>query len=232
MTFSQDFKKQQNKFQRVRNAYTEKEKTLKDSLKVHNFDSFNNELIIVAYKQEAKLEAWLKDNKSKTFRLFRVYEICSSSGTLGPKRKQGDGQVPEGFYLINNFNPVSNFHLSLGINYPNRSDRILSDKKKPGNAIYIHGNCVTIGCLPITDDKIEELYILAVEAKNSGQDEIPVYIFPTHLDDKSFDAFSKENSEIPELVSFWKNLKTGYDIFSKQHIPLKFSVNSKGLYVF
>lgn len=110
-----------------------------------------------------------------------TYPFCASSGILGPKRKEGDRQIPEGIYYINHFNPVSNFHLSLGINYPNPSDKILSDPAQPGESFYIHGNCVTIGCIPISDDKIKELYILAVEAYNNGQVKIPVHIFPDRL---------------------------------------------------
>ena len=54
------------------------------------------------------------------------------SGTTGPKRAEGDYQVPEGFYYINEFNPNSKYHLSLGLNYPNASDKILSDSIDPG----------------------------------------------------------------------------------------------------
>ncbi|MEJ7677428.1 MAG: L,D-transpeptidase family protein [Segetibacter sp.] len=89
-------------------------------------------------------------------------------GAIGPKRLQGDYQVPEGFYYINEFNPKSTYHLSLGINYPNASDRVLSDSIKPGGDIYIHGNCVTIGCIPLQNDQIEELYILCCNGKISG----------------------------------------------------------------
>ena len=63
--------------------------------------------------------------------------------------------------------------LSMRINYPNTSDKILSNKTKPGGNICIHGNCVTIGCMPITDDLIKELYIFCIEAKNNGQGDIP-----------------------------------------------------------
>ena len=83
------------------------------------------------------------------------------SGTTGPKRLQGDFQVPEGFYHINEFNPNSNYHLSMGLNYPNSSDRILSDSLRPGGEIYIHGSCVSVGCIPLNDDEIEELYLIA-----------------------------------------------------------------------
>ena len=86
--------------------------------------------------------------------------------------------MPEGFYYINEFNPRSQYYLSLGINYPNVSDKILSDSLRPGSAIYIHGSCVTVGCIPVTDQQIDELYILAAHAKSQGQDYIPVHIFP------------------------------------------------------
>src|SRR5690606_11025729 len=98
------------------------------------------------------------------FTLVKTYPVCSSSGLPGPKRKKGDRQTPEGFYHIDRFNPQSAFHLSLGINYPNSSDKILGHSD-PGGDIFIHGSCVTIGCVPLTDDLIKEVYVLAVEAK-------------------------------------------------------------------
>ena len=52
------------------------------------------------------------------------YPICAGSGDLGPKRERGDGQVPEGLYEIDRFNPTSRYHLSLRVNYPNLSDRL------------------------------------------------------------------------------------------------------------
>ncbi len=111
------------------------------------------DILLRAYKQESELELWAKNKKDKQYTLLKTYKICASSGTLGPKRKQGDIQVPEGFYVIDRFNPVSNFYLSLGVSYPNASDKILGVKGALGGDIFIHGNCVTIGCLPISDDK-------------------------------------------------------------------------------
>ena len=55
--------------------------------------------------------------------------------------------------------------MSLGLNYPNASDKIISQKTDPGGDIYIHGSCVTVGCIPIQDFQIEEVYILAMGAK-------------------------------------------------------------------
>jgi len=141
--------------------------------------------------------------------------------------RKWDFQVPEGFYKIDRFNPKSNYYLSLGINYPNKSDKIRGDKIKPGSDIFIHGDCVTVGCIPITDDKIKELYVLAKQAKRNGQHTIPVHIYPAKL--------TLENLEIlrlpyKEQISFWKELKIIHDQFeSTKQVP-NFEINSKGAY--
>ena len=150
---------------------------------------------------------WIKEKGKEEFTLLHTYAFCSTSGTLGPKRKEGDLQIPEGIYHINHFNPVSNFYLSLGVNYPNASDNILSDKQHPGGSIYIHGNCVTIGCIPITDEKIKELYVLAVEAKNNGQENIPIHIFPDRLDMGVPEKLAQDYAVDEKVSSCWKNLQ-------------------------
>ncbi len=98
------------------------------------------------------------------FRLVASYPILAVSGGPGPKRREGDKQVPEGFYEIDRFNPKSLFHLSLGLNYPNAADRVLSDREHPGGDIFIHGSNVTVGCAPLGNDAIEELYLAALDA--------------------------------------------------------------------
>ena len=162
---SQSFSTLQRRNTRVRDAYNEKESLLRENLRKSNLSFSNLNILFIAYKEQSDLELWVKGRTEKNYRLLTTYKICSSSGELGPKRMEGDLQVPEGFYYINNFNPNSNFHLSLGINYPNQSDLILSSHKNPGSAIYIHGSCVTIGCLPMTTDKIKEIYFYT---KNSN----------------------------------------------------------------
>jgi murein L,D-transpeptidase YafK len=149
---------------------------------------------------------------------------------LGPKRKEGDGQVPEGFYHINVFNPSSNYYLSLGINYPNKADKINSNHKSLGGNIFIHGSCVTIGCLPMTDDLIKEIYLFAIYARNNGQTKIPVYIFPYKMSKANHQEHLKTAS--PLQMSFWENLKKGYDVFESKKQELAFTVNSKGEYIF
>ena len=193
--------------------------------------SANFQLYVRAFKNEKILEVWIKEKNADQFTLLHTYEFCTSSGSLGPKRRQGDLQIPEGVYHINHFNPESNFYLSLGLNYPNASDKLLSDKQHPGSAIYIHGNCVTIGCIPLTDDKIKEVYIMAVEARNGGQEKIPVHIFPTRLTEQGM-SFLKSNHARPGHVEFWENLKTVYDDFEETRKLKPVRVNKAGQYFF
>src|ERR1051326_507525 len=162
------FKLQQQKFPRVKTAYEEKEKTVTELFSAKGVELSSAQIFIRAFKMEKQLEVWAKAPKQEKYTLVKTYAICSSSGNVGPKRKQGDGQVPEGFYEIERFNPSSNFYLSLGVSYPNASDKILGSKGNLGGDIFIHGSCVTIGCMPITDDKIKEVYLMAVEAKSNG----------------------------------------------------------------
>jgi murein L,D-transpeptidase YafK len=222
------FKETQLKNSRVKTAFDEKEAVV-DAYFTEKGLEFNGfSMFIRGFKKERKLEVWIREKNKTTFSLLQTYDFCSSSGILGPKRKEGDLQIPEGVYHINHFNPQSNFLLSLGVSYPNVSDKILSDKKYPGGAIYIHGNCVTVGCIPITDDKIKELYVLAVEARNNGQKEIPIHIFPTKLDDASMSSLQKENAE---HLSFWRNLQPIYRDFETTRKLKPTSVNKKGEYL-
>ncbi len=223
------FKETQRTYSRVKTAYTEKDVAVKQYFADKNLSMDKFQLFLRAFKKEQILEVWIKEKNKEQFTLLHTYNFCSSSGTLGPKRKEGDLQIPEGIYYINHFNPLSNFYLSLGINYPNESDKILSDKTHPGGAIYIHGNCVTIGCIPITDDKIKELYVIAVEAKNGGQEKIPVHIFPAKLDADGMDYLRKETS-IVETIRFWENLQSIYQDFQSSKKLKSVKVDKLGRY--
>ena len=225
------FKQSQLKQSRVKTAYEEKEKTVQQYFKAKNLNYAGFQLFIRAFKKDQELEVWIKEKDQTAYSLLHTYEFCTSSGTLGPKRREGDLQIPEGVYHINHFNPQSNFYLSLGINYPNASDKILSDKKRPGGSIYIHGSCVTIGCIPLTDNKIKELYVLAVEATNNGQEKIPVHIFPAKLSEENL-LMLKNNSSVVSNYTLWENLKGVYTDFeqTKKLKPVK--VNRNGMYQF
>ncbi len=223
------FKEQQLKYKRVRAAYDKKGSVVSERLKA--LDIKKLEIYIRVFKKDDVLELWGKDVSAKKFSLIKNFEICATSGKLGPKRKQGDYQVPEGFYHIDRFNPWSNFHLSLGINYPNKSDRILGVKGKLGGDIFIHGACVTIGCVPITDDKIKELYIYCVEAKNDGQKTIPVTIFPTKLTKKNMSALKNSHANDSEKLNLWSDLKDGFDSFNESKTLPSISFLANGRYM-
>jgi murein L,D-transpeptidase YafK len=226
------FRKQQLKAPKVQAAYQEKWPEIKDRLNKLHIDTQSFRVFIRGFKSEKKLEVWVRSSSDKSFQLYATYPICSSSGELGPKRKQGDGQVPEGFYTISVFNPYSNYYVSLGVDYPNRSDRKLGGGGDLGGAIMIHGNCVTIGCIPITDNKIKEVYVLAAEARNTGQTEIPVHLFPSILDNEHMTGLEKTYASAPGLLTFWQNLKTGYDYFENNKRLPTVSVAPDGSYVF
>lgn len=225
-----DFKDAQLKYPRVKKAYKDREKCVNELLKATNIETI--EIYIRAFKLEEQLEVWGREKGSSKFQLITSYPFCFSSGNLGPKRKRGDYQIPEGFYTIDRFNPESNFHLSLGIDYPNAADKIKSEHSNLGGDIFMHGSCYSIGCIPITDDWIEELYIFAVEAKNNGQDEIHVHIFPSHLTNEKYQKIINDQYLIKDHSKFWKNLKVGYDYFETHKKLPQVKVSEQGDYSF
>ena len=210
-----DFKKDQKRYPRVRKAYAEKEESVKQLLEATSINIEGLRIYIRIFKHSKELELWGKNKNDKTFKILKTYDVCRTCGKLGPKRQQGDMQIPEGFYHVDAFNPASNFYLSMRVNYPNKSDKILGVKGNLGGNICIHGACVTIGCVPITDDKIKELYLFCIEAKNSGQSKIPVTIFPARLSDKNFQTLKTKYGSDKGKVNLWSDLKVAYDLFKK-----------------
>jgi murein L,D-transpeptidase YafK len=229
---AQSFRARQLSYSRVRAAVAEKESLIKDMFRRKRIDFPPARVFIRAFKRERLLELWASNSKEDRFELIKQYSFCAISGRLGPKRREGDGQIPEGFYHVDRFNPLSNFHLSLGINYPNRSDRILGGANRLGGDIFIHGGCATIGCVPITDDGIKELYLIAVEARSAGQSAIPVHIFPASLDEAGMKLLQGEHGGDRGLIGFWQNLKVGFDFFESDRRLPSVSVDSRGKYTF
>ena len=170
-------------------------------------------------------------SKDEPFRKVATFSVTAPSGGPGPKRKEGDQQVPEGCYTIDVFNPKSRFHLSLGLDYPNASDRILADRARPGGEIYIHGGAASIGCLPLGDPAIEELYLTALDTRRRGQQSIHVHIFPARMSGDGWNAFVKSASDgKPELRAFWENLQPVHDAFEHTRRVPKIGVAGDGRY--
>ncbi|MEO0404169.1 MAG: L,D-transpeptidase family protein [Bacteroidota bacterium] len=141
--------------------------------------SGNYKVFLYAIKESQWLKAFLKDSETGSLKLIQTIPFCTTSGALGPKRKQGDLQIPEGWYTIDRFNPNSRFHLSLGLNYPNKSDLMRSTFEDPGDNIFIHGGCQSIGCISLGDTPISWLYSLCEGASNKN--DIQVLIAPKEV---------------------------------------------------
>jgi len=223
------FRAEQLRYQRVRTAYANKENYIKKLLTSKNINSFDFDLYLRAFKQEEVLEVWIKPKGADHYIELIKYPFCNTSGILGPKRIAGDRQIPEGFYELDHYNQTSNYLLSLRVNYPNVSDQILSDQERPGGEIYIHGGCATIGCIPITDRWIEELYILATEGKKVRQN-IPIHIYPLHLNNNNWKSLKRTYKNQANLIQFWTGLKEGFDLFESCNILPQIRVLTDGQY--
>lgn len=184
------------------------------------------EIFLRWLKREAVLELWAREDRGR-FALVASFPILASSGGPGPKRRQGDLQVPEGFYEIDRFNPASLFHLSLGLNYPNAADRIRAGGGDPGGDIFIHGKDVTVGCAPLGDDAIEQLYLAALDTRARGQARIHVHVFPARMHGAEWDAFA---AATPAHAGFWAQLQPGYDAFERDRRIPAFTIAPDGSY--
>jgi len=184
-----------------------------------------------AFKQEASLELWAEPAASARYVKIKAWPICAPSGVVGPKRRAGDEQVPEGFYRISQLNPWSNFHLSLRVDYPNKADRILGSQADLGGDIFIHGGCVTIGCLPLGDAAIDELYVIAADALKAGS-RIDVHLFPARLDRAWAKALEPLAHGDQSVIDLWRQLREGFDRFEQTGRPAAFRVDNEGRYVF
>ncbi len=133
---------------------------------------------IVVFKDTNILELYA-EKSFNSMSYIKSYEVTAASGTFGPKLMEGDKQVPEGIYQIVSFNPNSNYHLSLRLNYPNEFDKAIACKDKRtnlGGDIMIHGGTRSVGCIAVGDRAIEELFVLAFDV---GIEKIKVIICPT-----------------------------------------------------
>lgn len=178
-----------------------------------------------ALKEEGELEVYILSRTTKRYEHFRSYPIAKQSGTSGPKLAEGDGQVPEGFYYADRsaLKSDSAFHLAINCGYPNTYDRA---NGRTGSFIMIHGNCVSVGCLAMTDAKIEEIYSLCDAALQQGQPFIRIHFFPFRMTAEQMEKHQNE-----PWHSFWLNLQEGYEFFEKNGVPPNVTVENKR-YVF
>ncbi len=163
-------------------------------------------MLIRAYKKEAELEIW-KMKSDGRYALLKTYPMCRWSGQLGPKTREGDRQVPEGFYSITpgQMNPNSAYYLSFNVGYPNAYDRAHG---RTGGAIMVHGACSSAGCFSMTDAQIAEIYAVARESFGGGQRAIQMQSLPFRMT-----AENLAKHRLDPNMPFWRDLKKGADIF-------------------
>lgn len=176
-------------------------------------------VFIRIFKEESLLEVWIRSGAE--YQHLKDYFICAYSGGLGPKLKEGDKQSPEGFYRVkkHQLNPNSKFHLSFNLGFPNAYDQA---HERTGSYLMVHGNCVSIGCYAMTDEKIEEIYALVEGALQKGQAYVQVHAFPFRMTDENMALYSES-----EWYDFWTNLKEGYEYFELEKLPPHIAVENK-----
>ena len=163
-------------------------------------------------KEEKLLELFV--DSGERFVLLKAFGICTWSGTLGPKLRQGDGQAPEGYYRVTRgqLNPHSAFHLSFDLGYPNAYDRAHG---RTGSALMVHGSCVSIGCYAMTDEGIEQIYTLVDAALRGGQRAIQVHALPFRLDGEN----ALRRIDASPWRELWLALRAGYLAFERDGRP-------------
>jgi murein L,D-transpeptidase YafK len=169
------------------------------------------------FKEESEMEVW-KQSRDGQFVLLKTYPICRWSGDLGPKKKQGDRQAPEGFYTITpgQMNPASNYYLAFNTGFPNTYDRAMG---YTGSDLMVHGDCSSRGCYAMTDEQIQEIYALARESFFGGQKAFQLQAYPFRMT-----ALNMAKHRNNPNFAFWKMLKEGYDHFNAAHQEPKVAV--------
>ena len=163
-------------------------------------------ILIRSFKKESVLEVW-KQTREGRFALLKSFPICRWSGQLGPKRRQGDRQSPEGFYSITprQMNPNSAYHLSFDTGYPNAYDRA---QGASGSALMVHGICSSAGCYAMTNRQISEIFALARDALAAGQGAFQMQAYPFRMSAENMARYRADPN-----IDFWRQLKEGYDHF-------------------
>ncbi|CAD7042349.1 transpeptidase [Pseudorhizobium endolithicum] len=184
----------------------------------------NSPIMMRIFKEEGVLEVW-KAKADNRFDVIASYQICAWSGKLGPKKKEGDRQAPEGFYNLTpaHLNPNSKYFLAINTGFPNRYDQA---NGRTGSNLMIHGACSSSGCYSMTDEQVLEIYAFARDAFKGGQTAVQLQAFPFRMT-----AENMARHRNSEHYDFWRMLKTGYDNFEVTKRPPEVNVCEKK-YVF
>ncbi|HGE8327034.1 TPA: peptidoglycan meso-diaminopimelic acid protein amidase [Serratia marcescens] len=177
---------------------------------------------IQIFKEERKLELYAK--MGNEFRLVNTFPICNFSGGLGPKRREGDFKSPEGFYSVDarHLKPDSKYYRAINIGFPNDYDK---SQGYSGAYLMIHGECKSIGCYAMTNTYMDEIYRYVEAAFAYGQSRVDISIYPFRMTEQNLKRHASSS-----YITFWRQLKPGYDYFAKNHQPPMMTVDN-GQYV-
>ncbi len=167
-------------------------------------------LTLLVLKQEGVLQIYAPTATGGT-QCIAIYPILGASGSLGPKLREGDRQVPEGFYRIVSLNPNSRFHLSMELNYPNEFDRqaaVRDGRTNLGDDIFIHGGDASVGCIAMGDAVAELLFVAVADA---GLQNLEVIVAPLDLRLEPLPA---------QLGGGWRDLLYAQVSERMAHLPL------------
>jgi hypothetical protein len=205
--------------QRVRGAHDRKRAEVRALFDEAGVDFPPGQLLFRVFKHERQLEIWASHATRGPLTHVATYSICAASGVAGPKTREGDWQVPEGFYAIDMFNPRSRFHLSMRVDYPNARDRSL---RSTGGQIMIHGDCMSVGCVALGDERIEELWVMA-DALRRGRPHVHL------LPGRDLEGLIADAND-PELARFWEGLLAVDKAFAADRMIPRVAWDNHGVY--
>ena len=204
--------------------------TLGAALQAHHLPFTGLELFFQAFKKEAQVRVFARRaGRNTPFVLLKVFPITGSPFTYpaggdpdraGPKTIEGDFRVPEGCYGLVWQNQWSDFYLGYLLSYPHEGDRIRRDfwraGPRSGGAIVLHGEAATIGCIPVGNAAIEEIFLLLNKNGRADRGYARIHIFPCRFDvpenQRILDYYARAR---PELAPFWECLRLVYQHFEE-----------------
>jgi murein L,D-transpeptidase YafK len=209
-------------------------------IRKNTLDYGNLDLLFVVYKSELEFQVWAKNkNNDSAYTFISSYPITDSNvARPGPKSRYGDSLTPEGIYSVY-FYPAfrwSDFHLAFRVSYPNRLDHARRSywnvQGKPGGGINIHGYCISIGCIPLGNPVIDEVYLLTRTNQRNGSD-TRIMIFPFKFDSQTtknryYNEFRNNN----RITEFWDSLEDCHAYFKTTNkIPEFMHDQNTGYYI-
>lgn len=213
------------------------------------------------FKHEKEFEVWAGNNRNDSLKRILLLPVCAVDDEPGTKLEEGDGKTPEGFYnsplyygstadfmwiKLNNSEIDTYGNVGYGssfkmcLDYPNDLDRhktnTVTKHNRPGSAICIHGNCVSIGCISFKNKNYLPVFLSALGHNANKYGPIKIHIFPFRFDNFSEEeqlVFAKrvKRMKSKQVLEDWKNLREAYNLLNNNKKAIKVTtLTTKYLY--